>query len=302
MKRASTLHTTENETHAAICGIERILKGLILATGILPCHNATAQLAPLGSDANFAVLAGAGITVASAAGSSAITGNIGTYPTLSVTGLGNVILTGVNETANTGVMITAKNDLVPAFNAAAAAPATTSNIAPQDLGGKILLPGVYNDSSSFGITGTLTLNGNGNANAIFIIQADSSLITASDSAVDLIGGAQADNVFFVVGSSATLGSGTDFEGNILADANITANTGVTVDGRLLAETDAVNLDGSDTINESILNVGPGNGGNAMPDTGSTFLLLGSGLAALFAFGRRLSPLVGWPQKCPVVNP
>jgi hypothetical protein len=282
MNRASILRITDFKLHVAIKGTEKILRGLILAAGMLLCHNATAQLVPLGSDANFAVLAGAGITVAGAVGSSAITGNIGTYPTSSVTGLGNVVLTGVNETANTSVMIAAKNDLVTAFNAAAGASATTSYIAPQDLGGLTLLPGVYNDSSSFAITGTLTLSGN--ANSIFIIQAGSTLITASDSEVDLIGGVQASNVFFVVGSSATLGSGTDFEGNVLAYANITANTGVTVDGRLLAETAAVTLDGSDTIIEPVVTtIAAG-----VPDTSSTLLLLGCGLTTLLIFGRRFA--------------
>jgi hypothetical protein len=275
---------------------KRIPIGIALAGAMMFLHhNATAQTVSLGSDANFAVLAGAGITVAGSVNSSAITGNIGTYPTLSVTGLGNVTLTGVNETADSGVMITAKNDLTTAFNVAAGEPATTSYIAPHDFGGATLMPGVYNDSSSFAITGTLTLNGNGNPNAVFIIQADSTLITASDSAVDLIGGAQADNVFWVVGSSATLGSGTAFEGNILAYANITANTGVTVDGRLLAETAAVTLDGSDTINEPVPSTGTGGGGGTVPDTGRTLLLLGSGLAALFIFGRRFASHLAGPS-------
>jgi hypothetical protein len=268
--------------------------GLTLAAAIALHHNATAQTVPLNSDANFAVLAGAGITVAGAVNSSAITGNIGTYPTLSVTGLGNVTLTGVNETANTGVMITAKNDLTTAFNDAALAPATTSYATVQDLGGLTLLPGVYTDPSAFGITGDLTLNANGNPNAVWIFQAGSTLITASGSEVNLIGGAQASDVFWEVGSSATLGSTSDFAGDILASASITAGTGATVDGRLLAETGSVTLDGSDTINMPVVGSGGGGGGGGdgggvgVPDTGSTLLLLGCGVATLFAFATRFS--------------
>jgi hypothetical protein len=263
---------------------------LHVAGGLLLCLNATAQSVPLGSDANFAVLAGAGITIAGSANSSAITGNIGTYPTLSVTGLGNVTLTGVNQTANTGVMIAAKNDLTTAFNTAALAPATTSYATVQDLGGLTLLPGVYNEPSAFGLTGILTLNANGNPNAVWIFKSGSTLITATSSEVVLTGGAQASDVFWDVGSSATLGSSSDFVGNILASASITAGTGATVDGRLLAETGSVTLDGSDTIDASFASggTGPGNPPPSVPDTASTYLLLGFSVAALFVFGRRNS--------------
>lgn len=285
MKRPSKIHVTDKETLAVINKPKRIFGGLILTAGILAGHYATAQTVPLGSTANFAVLAGSGITVAGAVSSTAITGNIGSYPTTSITGLGNVTLTGVNQSLNTAVMIAAKNDLTTAFNTAAGAPATMSYAAPQDLGGMTLLPGVYNDPTSFGLTGTLTLDGNGNPNAVFIIQAGSTLTTAASSAVDLIGGAQADNVFWEVGASATLGANSGLDGNILAYTSITAGTGVTVDGRLLADNGAVTLDGSDTITAPVDNVV-----NGTPDAGGTLLLLGSGVAALFVFGRRFSVL------------
>jgi hypothetical protein len=294
MKRTSILHIGASEALVAINEPKRIISGLVLAVGLFLGRNTTAQLVPLGSDANFAVLAGSGITVAGSVNSTAITGDIGTYPTLTITGLGNVALTGVNQTANTGVMMTAKNDLATAFGDAAAAPATTSYTVPQDLGGLALLPGVYNDSSSFGLTGTLTLNANGNPNAVFIIQADSTLMTTANSAVDLTGGAQANNVFWVVGSSATLGTGTAFAGNILADGSITADTGVTVDGRLLAETGAVIFDGSDTVTEPIAS-------SAVPE-GSTLLLLGSGLATLLVFVRAGYRDAGRPGARPAIVP
>jgi hypothetical protein len=264
--------------------------GLVLAMAFAPIK-ATAQAVVLGSDSTFAVLAGAGITVAGAVNTSSITGDIGTYPTLSVTGLGNVTLTGVNQSSDTGVMITAKSDLVTAFNAAFNTPYNTQYGPAYDLGGHTLLPGVYNDASSLFINGneTLTLNANGNPNAVWIFQAGSTLITGLDSAVVLEGGAQAGNVFWQVGSSATLGTGTDFEGTILASQSITDDGYSTVDGRLLAEIGSVTLDYT-TINILPAEV---SGGNA-PDTGSTLLLLGASSAALFAFGRSFSLLGGKP--------
>jgi hypothetical protein len=204
----------------------------------------------LGTASDFAVLAGSGITVAGAANTTTITGDIGTYPTPSVTGLGNVVLNGANQTADSGLMLNAKNNLTTAFNDAAGRSATTSYGAIYDLGGLTLTSGVYFDPSSFGLTGTLKLDAQNDPNAVFIIHAGSTLTTASDSSVLLLNGAQACHVFWVVGTSATLGTDTDFIGNLLALDSITANTGATVDGRLLALNDAVTLD-NNTITESI---------------------------------------------------
>ena len=105
-----------------------------------------------------------------------------------------------------------------------------------------LAPGVYCFNSSAGLTGTVTLNGQGNANAVFVIQIGSTLTTASTSAVNLIGEAQASNVYWQVGSSATLGTGTAFKGNIVALQSITLNTGASLVGRALARHGAVTLD------------------------------------------------------------
>jgi len=137
----------------------------------------------------------------------------------------------------------AQNDLTAAYNAAAATP-TTATI-PVELGGTTLTPGVYASSAgTFGINGNLTLDAQGDPNAVFIFKAASTLITASASAsrVVLVNGAQAANVIWVVGSSATLGTSSLLRGSILAQASITVTTGVTVDGRLLARTAAVTLD------------------------------------------------------------
>jgi hypothetical protein len=114
-----------------------------------------------------------------------------------------------------------------------------------DLGGQTFAPGVYCDSSSVFITGTVTLDGHGNPNAVFIFQIGSTLVTAANNSnVNLIGGAQAANVFWQVGSSATLGTSTTFNGTILALHAITVNTGAVLNGRALARTDSVTLQGN----------------------------------------------------------
>ena len=261
-------------------GATRIPMGLFLAIAVmLPHHNATAaDLLPLDllSTTNFAVLAGSGITVAGAVNSTTITGDIGTFPTPAIIGLGNLVLNGVNH-AGDAVTQNAQNDLLAAYSDAAGRAATTTYTPIYDLGGLTLTSGVYNDPSSFAITGTLTLDGGGNPNAVFIFQAGSTLITAAGSQVNLINGAKAQNVFWQVGSSATLGASSGFEGTILASQSITLNTYATADGGMLAMNAAVNLDGYNTIAIAVV-----------PEPGSTLLFI-SGLAILFAFRRQFLP-------------
>ena len=197
----------------------------------------------LGTAGNFAVLAGSGITNT---GPTTITGDVGTFPTTTETGFGSVTLIGTNH-AGDAVTQVAKTDLTTAYNdAAGRIPATTVS---GDLGGQTLVPGVYKSASSLGLTGTLTLDAQGDPNAVFIFQMGSTLTTASGSNVNLINGAQSCDIFWQVGSSATLGTGSTFRGNILALTSITATTGATVDGRLLAMNGAVTLD-TNTITEA----------------------------------------------------
>jgi hypothetical protein len=133
-------------------------------------------------------------------------------------------------------------------------------VLPGDLGGITLLPGVYCNSSSILITGTVTLNGNGNPNAVFIIQMGSTLTTAANNSnVNLIGGAQASNVFWQVGSSATLNPATTFNGTIMAQASISVKTGAVVNGRLLARTGAVTLQGNAITAPAVPPIGGGAG-------------------------------------------
>ncbi len=134
----------------------------------------------------------------------------------------------------------AQSDLTLAYNDAASR--TPAASAPADLSGEILAPGVYKNATSLGLTGTVTLNAEGNPDAVFIFQAGSTLITGSGSHVALTGGAQACNVFWQVGSSATLGTNSTFVGNILALQSISVTTGASIDGRALARNGAVTLD------------------------------------------------------------
>jgi hypothetical protein len=126
--------------------------------------------------------------------------------------------------------------------AAGETPFTT--VAAGTLGGMTLVPGVYQSASALSLTGTVTLDGGGDADAVFIFQAGSTLTTAGASSVVLTGGTQACNVFWQVGSSATLGTTTTFNGTILAQTSVTLDTGATVTGRLQAQTGAVTLDGN----------------------------------------------------------
>ncbi|MCF7784686.1 MAG: ice-binding family protein [Prosthecobacter sp.] len=200
--------------------------------------SAAEALVDLGQAFDFSVLAGSGITNT---GPTTIIGDVGSLPTSTITGFGTVTLTGTNH-AGDAITLAGKDDLLVAYNDAAGRLPTIIYTPIFDLGGLTLAPGVYNDPSSLGITGTLTLDAMGDPNAVWIFQAGSTLITGSSSMVSLIGGAQASNVFWQVGSSATLGTNTSFAGSILASQSITLTAGATVDGRVLAVNAAVTLD------------------------------------------------------------
>ena len=195
----------------------------------------------LGTTSSFAVLAGSAITNT---GTTTITGNVGLHPGTAFTGQASVTVIGTVHLAD-AVALQAKVDLVIAYNdAAGRTPVTTI---PSELGGTTLTPGVYSSADgTFRITGTLTLDAQGNPEAVFVFKTAATLVTAAGSNVNLIGGAQFCRVFWQTGSSATLGTNSRFVGHILALESITANTGATVQGRLLARNGAVTLD-SNTI-------------------------------------------------------
>lgn len=196
------------------------------------------KIAPLfGAADSFAVLAYSGITNT---GISAITGDVGSYPTGTVTGLTADMVTGTLFTTSEVIVGTAKTDLTTAYNdAAGRTPFTT--ITGDTLGGLNLDPGFYG-GGALDLTGTLTLTGD--ANAVWIFKAASTLNTAGGSQIILSGGARACNVYWVIGSSATLGANSVFKGNIMALASITMYAGAELEGRVLAQTAAVTLNGN----------------------------------------------------------
>ncbi|MET0234413.1 MAG: ice-binding family protein [Kibdelosporangium sp.] len=216
---------------------------MTVLTGVAGPPSASAATPPvsLGTAGNFAVLAASTVTNT---GPTVVSGDLGLSPGTSVTGFPPGQVNGAIHTADT-IALQAKNDLATAYEDAAARP-TTSTV-PVELGGTIKTPGVYDSpAGTFGITGTVTLDAQGDPNAIFIFKAASTLITASSSSVNLVNGARSANVYWTVGSSATLGTYSILRGTIMALASITVTTGVTVDGRTLARTAAVTLD-SNTI-------------------------------------------------------
>jgi hypothetical protein len=196
----------------------------------------------LGTAASFSVLAGSTVTNT---GPTTMFGDLGLSPGSSVTGAPHVLgATHVDD----AVAIGAKNALTTAYNNAAGRPSNGS--AGTDLAGQVFLPGVRTASSSLLLSsGSVTLDAQGNPDAVFIFQIASTLITASNTSVLLINGAQACNVFWQVGSSATLGHRHALRRHDHGLATITANTAATIHGRLLASTGAVNLD-TNTITTS----------------------------------------------------
>jgi hypothetical protein len=197
----------------------------------------------LGGAGAFAVLAGSTIT---SAGATALTGDLGVSPGTAVTGFPPGTLTGTKH-AGDATSAVGMADLTLAYNDAAGrtvAPVTVAG----NLGGLTLPPGLYKSTSSLSISsGDLTLDAQGDANAVFIFQMASTLTTTSGRAVVLIGGAKSTNVFWQVGSSATLGTTTVFKGTIMANQSITLNTGANLNGRALARIGAVTLAGNAVV-------------------------------------------------------
>jgi hypothetical protein len=219
---------------------------VLIALGVLALQPlvANAQLGPidLGRAEPFAVLAGQGVQNT---GSTVVTGDLGTHPNPAVTNFPPGIVNGAVHQADT-VALQAQTDLTAAYlDAASRIPPTTI---ATELGGQVLPPGIYNSlSGTFEIVagGTLTLNAQGDPDAVFIFQMATTLVTFDSSDVDLIGLASACNVWWQVGSSATLGTNSDFAGNVMALTGIQVQTDAVVEGRVLARNAAVTLDDAD---------------------------------------------------------
>lgn len=194
----------------------------------------------LGSAENFAVL---GASTVTNTGTSHITSSVGVSPGSAITGFPPGIITDGGLHANDSLATQAHADFANAYNEFVGLASPPANdLTGSDLGGKTLTPGVYHYDTSATSDGILTFDAQNDPKARFVIQIGTTLITSSSSSVVLLNGANSRNIFFQVGTSATLGSGSTFIGNILAYASITTVSGTTLTGRLLALTGAVTLD------------------------------------------------------------
>ena len=214
--------------------------GLFVIVDTPPSFAATTPLT-MGSSSTYGVLASTGVTSAAA---STISGTAGgdvgvggaTAPTGSITTSGSVVLGGGS--------LTALSDANTPFT-----DVRTSTALPVELGGTTLTDGAYS-GGTFGMNGTLTLDGLNNPASVFIFNTTSTLITAASSQVVLINGAQACNVFWQIGNSATFGASSTMVGHLIASASISTGTTTTVDGQLIALTGAVTLGGTTVVNDA----------------------------------------------------
>jgi hypothetical protein len=243
--------------------------GVALVAALAAVGPASAAQVPvdLGTATSYAVLAGSTVTNT---GVSNISGDLGVSPGTAVVGFPPGLVTGGVIHAGDANAAQAEQDLVTAYDTAAGETPQTP-VGP-DLAGQTLVAGIYGNSNAagtLGLTGTLTLDGKNDPNGLFVFQADSTLITASGASVRLINGANPCNVYWKVGSSATLGTSTEFVGNILALTSISLDTDANVQGRVLARNGAVTLDSNDVSRPSCAATPTGGGGGATPTAAAT---------------------------------
>ena len=210
-----------------------------IACAAVPLAAPAATPLTLGTAQSFVVLAGA---TATNTGPSVLNGDLGVAPGTALTGFGlPAVVNGATHAADS-VSAKAQLDLTTAYTTAAGEPVSPSNdLTGTDLGNRVLKAGAYRFTSSAQLTGPLTLDAAGDPAAQFVFEIASSLTTASGSSVVLLNGANPCNVYWQVGSSATLGTTTAFQGNLMALASISLNNGASVVGRVLARNGQVSL-------------------------------------------------------------
>lgn len=274
-----------NQTIRVNKNFRRLAIATITAGSIFFVQSAFAATATvdLGTSSTYAVLGGTSVTNIGATTFAGTAGSdLGVSPGTSITGEGPgadaITKEGVTNNANAAAG-QAQIDLTAAYDdAAGRTPVTVP--AGGTLGGLTLTTGIYKATSDFGLTGTLTLDAQDDPSAVFIFQTVAALTTATNSTVALINGAQACNVFWQIGSSATIETGSVFVGHVMALTSISAKTGATIDGSLLARNGAVTLDNNTITNDECAAVvtpsesptpeqtGTETGGE-LPDTGET---------------------------------
>ncbi|MHB1071882.1 MAG: ice-binding family protein [Gemmatimonadaceae bacterium] len=223
---AGTYTNTVRATSGSVSGF-----ATVVVTVVAP----PPPLINLGTAAPNGIMAGTAFTCVTGG---TINANIAISPGSTVTGFPPCVITGVQHLAD-AVAAQAQLDLTVAYNTLAALPCPPANVIVANLGGTTKAAGVYCNATGIGVTGTLTLDGGGDPNATFVFQAGTSLTTAGN--VVLINGAQAKNVYWQVGSSATIGTASQWQGNILALTSITLVDNATLIGRALARNGAVSL-------------------------------------------------------------
>lgn len=257
MKKLFTILAIALVVISTSCKKENNEDVIIQDTNIITPQTESQQTIDLKSTSNFVILAG---SLISNIPTSAITGNIGLSPAAGslISGFGDTEITGniytvdasgpAGSVPDASGLTTAKGDLTIAYNDAAGRTSTDIVLLAGNIGGLTLLPGLYKSSGSLEISsGDLTFDAKGDANAVFIIQIASSLNTTSGRKIILSGGALASNIFWQVGTSATLGTTSVFKGTIMADQSISVNTGATIEGRLFARIAAVTLNSNTVV-------------------------------------------------------
>ncbi len=258
---------------------------LFVALSFNPAH--ADQFAVLGTSASYAVL---GASTVTNTGTSILSGNLGVSPGTAITGFPPGLVINGTTYYGAGPAAAAQADASTGYTYLAGL-APTNTLTGQDLGGLVLTPGVYFYASSAQLTGALTLDFEGLNNADIVFQIGSTLTTASDSSVQIIHMGMDDNVYYQVGSSATLGTGTVFEGDIIAYASITLNTDVDIAcGSAIALTGAVTLDtdritNCSTTGSDVTRPSTNPGGSTTPEPES-LVLVGTGLLGSLGMIRR----------------